>query len=360
MNGITTYLYESLLTDIAKLSVSSQAAGITTNGLMSGTGSASLLTGGSFSGIEELLYTILISNIIGGQAVGQAKYSWRESSLASGAWAAEDVTTHSDLQALNNDVMVAFEGGDAPHFSTAQQYTFRALPTFGAANMLTPDRGSLWRSDELQSPVTITYDCETSKIPTALVLYSHNLSDVATVTLKGVDDIADWATPDVQVSLTVAETIIEYLTVSACRYWRLEITDDTNSDGYIEIGYWYLGGFQQPTENAVWGAEQNLEFHGQNDSNEYGVKFMQVYSRQEIIKLDYENISADDVALIRNMALTLYDVDGDGHVDPVLLHLFSDENDYIYLVDLIGEIPRSFEWKDMNNISLEFEEVVDV
>lgn len=358
MYGATRFLFESELTDAANLTASSQAAGIITNALVSGTGSASLLAGGEFTGKEDLLYTVQISDITAGQAIGQAKYRWRESSMNSGAWGGEDIATHTALTPLNNGVMIAFQGGDAPHFSAGTTFTFRVKATFGVANLLTPDRGVVWRSKTLGTPTTLTYDCGASTPMMACVLLDHNLTDAATVTLKGVNDEADWGTPDIEIELTYGLTISAYFSAS-CRYWRLELQDDTNPDGYFELGIWYLGGYQELECNADWGASHDLNHFLSEDGNEFGVRMRQAHSEQNIISLTYSYLGRDDVATLRSMASTLFDV-ATGRVNPVILHLFSDEQDSIYLADLVNGIPRSYEVLNYDQVELQFEEVVKI
>ena len=63
--------------------------------------------------------------------------------------------------------------------------------------------------------------------------------------------------------------------------------------------------------------------------------------------------------ILHDLADTLYDT-ATGSVSPVLLHWFNDETDEIYLVDLIGGIPRTYEAEDLHTVELEFEEVVKV
>ena len=358
MYGATRFLYENAIASADSLTASSQAAGIITNALVSGTGSATILTGGEFTGKEELLYTIQISDITGGQAIGQAKYRWRESSMESGAWGGEGIATHADLQLLNNGVMIAFQGGDAPHFSAGTTFTFRVYATFGVANLYNPDRGAVYRSKVLGTPTTITYDCGAVVTLTACVLLDHNLTDDATVTLKGVNDTDNWGTPDIEVSLSIADAISAYFSAT-CRYWRLELQDDANPDGYFELGYWYLGSYRELECNADWSASHDLHFFVSEDGNEFGIRARQAHSEQHVIALKYAYLGRSDVNALRAMARALNDTTT-GRVSPVVLHLFSDEGETVYLADLIGGIPRSYEILNYDAVQLQFEEVVKV
>jgi len=70
-------------------------------------------------------------------------------------------------------------------------------------------------------------------------LTAHNISDTATVVLYG-NSSDDFTTPDFTQALTVDTWIIGGFTEQEYQYWRVTI-DDNNSDGYIQVGYVFLG-----------------------------------------------------------------------------------------------------------------------
>lgn len=72
-----------------------------------------------------------------------------------------------------------------------------------------------------------------------------NLTASATITIKG-NSTESWAAPPVDETVTAYDrNLIEYFTEAEYRYWRLEIADSGNPDGYIEIGRIFLGTFAQ-------------------------------------------------------------------------------------------------------------------
>ncbi len=81
------------------------------------------------------------------------------------------------------------------------------------------------------------------------------LSEDATITLKGnTTDV--WTSPIYSNVLTYNSNSIGVfnssgLAASACRYWRLEIIDASNVNGYIEISNIFLGDAIVPTQGAV-------------------------------------------------------------------------------------------------------------
>jgi hypothetical protein len=70
------------------------------------------------------------------------------------------------------------------------------------------------------------------------------------------EDDAFWASVTTFTGLDAGNpTLIHILPAeTAARYWRLEITDTTNADGYVEAGRLFLGQAWQPTYNFTYGA----------------------------------------------------------------------------------------------------------
>lgn len=72
-----------------------------------------------------------------------------------------------------------------------------------------------------------------------------NLSASATITLKG-NSSESWAAPPLDETITAADrNLIHYFTEATYRYWRLEIADSGNPDGYIEVSRVFLGTYAQ-------------------------------------------------------------------------------------------------------------------
>jgi len=68
-----------------------------------------------------------------------------------------------------------------------------------------------------------------------------NVSLTGTITLKG-NSTESWASPPVEETITIANRPLwHYFTSSNYRYWRIEITDASNPDGYIEVERIFLG-----------------------------------------------------------------------------------------------------------------------
>jgi hypothetical protein len=72
-----------------------------------------------------------------------------------------------------------------------------------------------------------------------LAILNHNLTTSATVLLQGSNDVSFGSIPFTE-TLSVEKTnlyyIAPYLPLTSYRYWRIDVTDTTNPDGYIQMG----------------------------------------------------------------------------------------------------------------------------
>ncbi|HMA78882.1 MAG TPA: hypothetical protein VKP88_07200, partial [Candidatus Paceibacterota bacterium] len=98
----------------------------------------------------------------------------------------------------------------------------------------------------------ITFDFGSAVTADYCAILAHNITSGATVKIQA-NSSDSWAAPPVDETIdidqvetgTVDDTILHNFTSSEYRYWRLYIDDDSNSDGYIEIGYIFIGEYTQ-------------------------------------------------------------------------------------------------------------------
>jgi hypothetical protein len=84
----------------------------------------------------------------------------------------------------------------------------------------------------------------------AYLFKKHNLTSGATAKIQG--HTADsWGSPSVDVTLGITADITVYFWSSAqnYRYWRHYIQDPQNSEGYVEFGRMFMGGYFSPEVN---------------------------------------------------------------------------------------------------------------
>lgn len=116
-----------------------------------------------------------------------------------------------------------------------------AAGDFSPNNLNTDFVEEVWRSNGQLSNVRLDCDTELAqgiRLDT-LGIINHNLTQGATVTLIG-SNSSNFSPVGFQTSLEITPTNMYYiaptLPIESFRYWRFEINDATNNDGYIEIG----------------------------------------------------------------------------------------------------------------------------
>lgn len=130
----------------------------------------------------------------------------------------------------------------------------------------TSDTGTLiYLADEIRTGTSewIKWDFGISTNPSALVLIGKRnlpiqLSATATVKLQG-NGTDVWTDPEYEQTLTLDDRVISLfkaedadgLHTEALRYWRVEILDLDNPNGYVELGSAFLGEYFEPTRGAV-------------------------------------------------------------------------------------------------------------
>ena len=88
----------------------------------------------------------------------------------------------------------------------------------------------------------VVFDAGSAVDVTSVVIANHNISaGVTTLKLQG-NSSDSWSSPAFETSLTHNSGIIyKDFAKETYRYWRIQIIDASNSDGYIEIGRAWIG-----------------------------------------------------------------------------------------------------------------------
>lgn len=167
-----------------------------------------------------------------------------------------------------------------------------------------------------------------------IALVVHNMSVSAKVRVRG-DDAADFATPvydsgwvDVWPAGLVPQDLLEWegdnfwlgtLSQNAiagyrapfthylpyalpCRYWRIEIDDTSNTDGYIQIGRVFMGRVWAPEYNASYGMSFGYSDATTSETSLTGEEFFDVRTRYRVHKFDLPFMSKQEAfSYILNM-----------------------------------------------------------
>ncbi len=112
-----------------------------------------------------------------------------------------------------------------------------------------------WRSSALTDPQWLKLDKGAEVGARAMIIRKNNFTD-GTATVKFQAHASDaWGSP------TVDETVgdwdneiipLIWPTVKTYQWWRIAITDTTNTAGYVSVGRVYLGTIFEPTRNVIW------------------------------------------------------------------------------------------------------------
>lgn len=145
--------------------------------------------------------------------------------------------------------------------------------------------------------ITINIDLETATEVKVLVIFDHNLTSAATITLKGVEPtLFNEAVP------WVDDKIIHYLSVATTkRYWHLEITDAANPDGYIDIGEIFLGSYMELSKTYSMGFSKGFELLYDSNRTPYGVTKKRFYNRQRSFTYNFNLLVVADITLLEAM-----------------------------------------------------------
>jgi len=351
MYGTLRFLYENALTS-DMITVTNQASGAVTGTLKTGTGDAVLALAGSYSGDNNRLYTVQIDDVSGGDDIGNATFAWRSSESPDGFWEASGVSTDDEIILLEDGIYVYWlTGGE---FDLYDYWNWKVFSRYQAGNMLDWDWHTTYRSATLASPNEINIDLGSAQTLTTIVIAGHNLTSGATVTLKAGTTAA---CADYTNALSVANVINEYFS-EEYRYWKVQITDAANPDGYIEIAHLYLGTYVElSVPNADWGASLNTRKVLQESVNPAGVVNRYVFSEQRILDLAFPIIYAADVASLQAIFDDCLDTDT-GASRPLFIHLFSDSADHLFLMDLPEELPLEFRIYNIYSTSFTLTEAV--
>ena len=292
--GEGRFLYNNLITDESMLTVSSLRYGIVTAALKEGSGSATLNPSGNYTGLTDREYILEIDSIAGGAEVGQATFRWSD---GSGSWNASGVSTSAVNITLNNGVNVNWSSGSGADFVVGDLWYLKGINLFSLAKMLDLDRDTRYRSSILEAPNTLTVDLGSPQQVKALILFDHNLTAAATITVKA-NSSDSWGAPAFSEAITwSAGKILHYLsTPQTYEFWQLQISDPANAYSYIEIGEIFLGSFLELSANYLEGYSRPTKFLQSVNQTQYGITRKRFFNQQKTFRFNYTHMAPADVA----------------------------------------------------------------
>lgn len=348
------FLYNNLITAAAMITPSSQRAGRVSPAIKEGSGAATMQTSGEFSGPQDLEYTVEIDSVGAGVEVGQATFKWSD---GTSVWNATGVTTSTAWITLNNAVKVKWTVGSGNDFAVGDKWYFKATLSFGKHKLLDLDRNTMFRSSGLDNPTTLTIDFGSVREISSLIVFDHNISSAVTeLKLKANTVDSGWgAAPSLDLTYN-ADKLVHYLSPTASyRYFQLHIKDQTNPDGYIQIGNLFLGSYLEPTSDYRWDWIDNNAIVQEQSELPSGVRRRWAYNLQKTVQVSYK---LDDTGYtsFKTMLDAIFNK-ADRSIDPVFWNRNSASPNDTWLMDFPG-LSRQVPYTNLQDVSLELKEVV--
>lgn len=141
------------------------------------------------------------------------------------------------------------------------------------------------------------------------------------------------------------------------RYWRIDLSDSANADGYLEVGRAFAGSSWQPTYNAVYGSDLGYESRDQIDETDSGSEYFRARPSPRVARLQLQAMSDDSaigglMQIIRRQGtsgelLFQWDVD-DSRYKP----------DRTFLARLSGTSRIACDYLDMHSTTAEVRELI--
>lgn len=228
--------------------------------------------------------------------------------------------------------------------------TITASSTAGvlvASNMKDESKTSVWRSTSTSATITMTWP--TLEIMSGVILPFCNLTQTATIRLRGYSDIGgtvlifdtgavlaapnisfgilNWGTTQLGVNTyaygggTYGRCWVPLHSIGAVQNLRIDIVDTTNPQGYIECSRIVCGAYWSPVYNAGYGMSVTYADNSVNERSDAGDYITTIGTRHKVIPVDMSNMLATDrtkfISLIR----------GNGKSKPIFLSIFPNDVD---------------------------------
>jgi hypothetical protein len=322
------------ITDGSMITPASQASGVVSGAKKTiGIASAIMAVTGTYTGLNDLFYTVQIDSTTPGTEIGQATFRWRTTATLSGSWEATGVTTSSSFLNLNYGVQIAWKVGTGQDVNEGDTWTFYATAVFGAAKLLSFDRNAIFRTG---ATFPFVIDLGSAQRITAFALLDHNLTSGGTLTLQA-NTSDSWGSPAYSQAVSNNNPAYLYLD-QTYRYWRVVPVDVSLS--YFQAGQLFLGTYLELSRiNAAWGSVRGQNYILQKNISYTGLQRNKAYARQRTLDLDFPLLRKTDFEDLVSMQEALIDLTT-GDVSPLFVHLFSDESDTLYWM----------EWTNIDNL----------
>lgn len=171
---------------------------------------------------------------------------------------------------------------------------------YSADNTLVLPLSKVHRSTGMASEY-LEFDLGSAQSITFVAILNHNLSSSAVITVKG----GASANPSTFTQVMTWREFDAYATFSSqsYRYWRITFAD-SNTDGFIQVGYVMIGTHTTPSIHFRYGWHLESQFNNRRLESDYFVPNIEEVSRRVKLSMTFWPLEASGSDIVRK---TLYE-----------------------------------------------------
>lgn len=334
-SGKASFMAVNMIVDsVAGITASSQAAGALSKPQKEGSGAGSAILNSTYTGTEDLDYYVEIETT---GEIGVATFRWSDD--GGDTFDATGVVTSTSFITLNNGVQIKWTQGSGNDVVDGDVWRWKAYLPYHRNKALDRERDTEWRSSAV-TPQTLTFDFGSAKQPKVLVVLDHNLTSAASVVLQG-SSVSNFAS--IGASYTIpwrTSALLHFLgdPLQTLRYWRLQLSDPANPDGYYRVSEVFLGDYTRLARSFELGDLRGKQRAGQRDRLLSGKYFGAANAVLNVFDLSWIRLTQTDRDLLVAVFDELQDLEN-RQVLPVFFSPMDTDLSRIYLCEwLDGQV----------------------
>jgi hypothetical protein len=296
-SGKASFMAVNMITEDG-ITASSQAAGTVSKPQKEGAGASVATLNGAFSGSDDLDYYVEVEST---GEIGTATFKWSDD--GGQTFDATGVGTSTGFVVLNNGVQIKWSQGAGNDVVAGDIWRWKGYLPYHRNKLLDRERDSEWRSSSAAAQ-TLTFDLGTAQQPQALVLLDHNLTSAASIVLQGSSN--NFGSVAVAYNVPWQTGSLLYFLgapLQTLRYWRLQLSDGANPDGYLRASEIFLGGYTRLSRTFELGDMRGKQRAGTRDRLLSGKYFGAINAVLNVFDLSWIRLNQTD----RDQLVSVFD-----------------------------------------------------
>jgi hypothetical protein len=156
-----------------------------------------------------------------------------------------------------------------------------------------------WRSAGL-SAQDITVDFGAAQSVDLIGILNHNLTTFATIEIAAGTSTA-YANYSTTITWREFDAFTRLSSAQSYRYWRIRITDTSNPDGFIEVGYVLLGSLVQPGFTFRYDWDLNTDIRSAEVTTEFDTPYVEAIFTIRKMNLDFGPLTDANMEIVRTL-----------------------------------------------------------